>query len=368
MSLNLKILYSIVVRILLLLAGVISVLTGVWIDLVLVVITFFMIYFHKITKKKIKKYLPYKLEIVNLIIIYSIIFMENSSMFEYSKLGIRFLFHLLASFVIGIVGFSLVYVINQEKNAIKLSPMFIGLFAFCFSLSIGTGWQIFRYVMDYVFNISIQNFNVSDSLGFLAVHSFGAGLVSFLGYLHLRNGNKKNVLSKLFGNLKREKDDDKKEQKLIMNLIQKGESEKVEFKETLRFNVNTKNYDKQITHAVLKSITAFLNTRGGTLLVGVRDNGEISGIENDDFKNYDKFMLYFNNVFRKHIGDEFIPFISYDIVKISKKGVFKVSCIKSNREVFLKDGHIEEFYIRTGPASVLLQGSKLIEYIQRRFR
>ncbi|MCA9497550.1 MAG: ATP-binding protein, partial [Nanoarchaeota archaeon] len=155
---------------------------------------------------------------------------------------------------------------------------------------------------------------------------------------------------------------------MILKLIKKGESEKLEFKETIRLNIHTNSYDKQMGHSVLKSITAFLNTKGGILLVGVSDEGIIKGIEREDFKNNDKFLLYFNNLFKKHIGNEFIPFISYDIIKINNKSIFKIECKKSNKEVFLKDGNLEEFFIRTGPASVLIEGSKLIEYIQRRFR
>jgi len=79
-------------------------------------------------------------------------------------------------------------------------------------------------------------------------------------------------------------------------------------------------------------------------------------------------LLYFNNLFKKYIGNEFIPLINYEIIKVQSKSILKIISKSSDKEIFLKDGHIEEFYIRTGPASVLVEGSKLLNYVNRRFK
>ena len=63
-------------------------------------------------------------------------------------------------------------------------------------------------------------------------------------------------------------------------LIKRGESKTLEFKATLRWNLReNRKDDKAITHAVLKTIAAFLNTAGGDLLIGVADDGTVTGIE-----------------------------------------------------------------------------------------
>ena len=65
-------------------------------------------------------------------------------------------------------------------------------------------------------------------------------------------------------------------------LIKRGESKTLEFKSTLRWNLKeNRQDDKFITHAVLKTVAAFLNTDGGDLLIGVADDGAIVGIEAD---------------------------------------------------------------------------------------
>jgi len=52
----------------------------------------------------------------------------------------------------------------------------------------------------------------------------------------------------------------------ILSLIRDGESKTLEFKQTLTKNIRTNQKDKKIQKATLKTIVAFLNTEGGTLL------------------------------------------------------------------------------------------------------
>ena len=58
-----------------------------------------------------------------------------------------------------------------------------------------------------------------------------------------------------------------------------------------------------MTHAVLKTVGAFLNTEGGDLLIGVADDGSIVGIERDRLESDDKFMRHLSQVVRNRLGD-----------------------------------------------------------------
>src|SRR5260370_15920823 len=87
-------------------------------------------------------------------------------------------------------------------------------------------------------------------------------------------------------------------------LIKRGESKTLEFKSTLRWSLKENRQDnKGVTHAVLKTIAAFLNTEGGDLLVGVADNGSIVGIERDQLENHHKFMPHPSQIVRNCPGD-----------------------------------------------------------------
>jgi predicted HTH transcriptional regulator len=154
----------------------------------------------------------------------------------------------------------------------------------------------------------------------------------------------------------------------IKGMIQTGEGPRLEFKSSLRTNLHTNTIDKSIENAVLKTITAYLNTDGGTLIIGVSDSGEILGLEKDTFPSKDKLKLHLNNMIKDRIGSQFMMFIQYELFPIDDKHVLKIDCLPSTKRVFLKEGKEEDFFIRNGPSSIKLIGSSMIDYINHRFK
>jgi len=151
-------------------------------------------------------------------------------------------------------------------------------------------------------------------------------------------------------------------------LIQTGENAKLEFKSTLRWNVEAKRIGKEIEHGTLKTIVAYLNTDGGTLLIGVQDDGSILGLDLDKFSNDDKCLLHMANLINDKIGKQFIGLIQFGIRTISNKKILRVDCRPSSTPVFLKNNGAEEFYVRSGPSSVQLSTSQFHEYSKKHFR
>ena len=152
----------------------------------------------------------------------------------------------------------------------------------------------------------------------------------------------------------------------IKSIISSGESENVEFKSTLRWNLKTDRSEKVIEKAWLKSVTAFLNSGGGALLVGVADNGTILGTEADKFENDDKYLLHVNNRIQQQIGLEHAGFIEYQLIPVDDKRVLLIECRPCPSPVFLKISKEEEFYIRVGPGSRRLSTSEVIAYVTNR--
>ena len=150
-------------------------------------------------------------------------------------------------------------------------------------------------------------------------------------------------------------------------LISSGENEKLEFKSTLRWNLIADKADKAIENSALKTIVAFLNTEGGTLLVGVRDDGSILGIEKDQFLNEDKYLLHFASLINDRIGRQYIEHIQWGLKEVKGKKILRVDCKPSSTAAFLK-GNGEEFYVRNGPSSILLSTSEVLEYSRKHFR
>ncbi len=149
-------------------------------------------------------------------------------------------------------------------------------------------------------------------------------------------------------------------------LIATGESEILEFKSTLRWNLKTNKPDREIELAVMKTIVAFLNSEGGILLVGIADGGKAVGIGADGFSSNDKFLLHFNNLIKNHIGLEFASLIDFEICDYKGKQILIVRCEKFSESMFLRHEENEDFYIRVGPGSRKLSTKKAIKYISSR--
>jgi len=150
-------------------------------------------------------------------------------------------------------------------------------------------------------------------------------------------------------------------------LISSGENEKLEFKSTLRWNLIADKPDKAIENSALKTVVAFLNTEGGTLLVGVKDDGSILGFEKDQFLNEDKFLLHFASLLNDRIGKQYIEHIQWGLKEVRGRKILRVDCKPSSTPAFLK-GNGEEFYVRNGPSSILLSTSEVLEYSRKHFR
>ncbi len=156
-------------------------------------------------------------------------------------------------------------------------------------------------------------------------------------------------------------------------LIKQGESKTLEFKSTLRWNLEEdRQDDKIVTHAVLKTIAAFLNTEGGDLLIGVADDCSIVGIERDGLDNDDKFMRHLAQVVRNGLGDRASTCIDPKTQIVQGKTVCVVSCQRSPEPVFLKWKGMEaspsgDFFVRSGPGTVRLPPDSAAAYVRTRF-
>lgn len=151
-------------------------------------------------------------------------------------------------------------------------------------------------------------------------------------------------------------------------LVDTGESDAVEFKSTLRTNLHTRSKDTRMENTVLKTIAGFLNTNGGTLVVGISDDGSPVGLEPDSFPNEDKMALHLVNLINGRMGptvmtDVHIHFEDY----YDDTRVMVVRCNRSPSPVYTMIDSGEKFYIRTGPSTTELPPSQIQQYIRQRF-
>ncbi|MCU1327649.1 MAG: hypothetical protein JWN34_3019, partial [Bryobacterales bacterium] len=151
-------------------------------------------------------------------------------------------------------------------------------------------------------------------------------------------------------------------------LIASGETEGVEFKSTLRTNLHTGQSDEKIQLAALKTLAAFLNAGGGTLLIGVGDDGLAIGLGGDGFVSEDKMSLHLVNLVRDRIGDLFVPYIHPDFLDHNGCRILSVRCERGPKPAFVKDGGTQRFFVRGANATTELIGQSVVDYTAHRFK
>ncbi len=157
-----------------------------------------------------------------------------------------------------------------------------------------------------------------------------------------------------------------------LDLIAQGEHDRLEFKSSMRWNLATLKTDKILEYVIVKTIAAFMNTQGGTLVIGVNDDGQVIGIESDyqTFQkkpNRDGFILKLSSLISQNMGRQSHKFIFTQIQPIDGKDICQIIIKPGKRPVFIKENNKEAFYIRAGAASVPLSLSESHEYISSRW-
>ncbi|MBU2053337.1 MAG: ATP-binding protein [Nanoarchaeota archaeon] len=269
----------------------------------------------------------------------------------------------------GMIGF-MILLILYSSNQIKKNYFLIILFSFNFSVAIGFAIELAKYYLKLILGHELSAGIYSFTMTNMTYVIIGALISSTAGYIYMKN--KLEILNIIVNKFKRTnpklfvKTDSPEE---ILDLIKKGENEKTEFKSTLRVNLHTNELDRRLEFSVLKTITAFLNSNGGTLLIGVSNKGQIIGIERDRFEDNDKFNLHLMNLIKGKIGKKYLAFIDLEQILIEEKTILKIDCRRSDQQVFLRPTpQEEEFYIRAGPSTIQISGSELIGYVGQRFR
>lgn len=162
---------------------------------------------------------------------------------------------------------------------------------------------------------------------------------------------------------------DKKFLNNIKSLIKNGENSFLEFKETLRFDKNKNQVNKDLENAIIKTIVAFLNSEGGTLLIGVTDEGEIEGLTKDyktlQRQDKDGFENHLSQLIKSMVGVSFSKYVNIEFENIDGSEICAVSVKPSHKPAYLKTPDQKEgFFIRVGNASHPLSMSEAEEYIK----
>jgi hypothetical protein len=169
-------------------------------------------------------------------------------------------------------------------------------------------------------------------------------------------------------------DDDKSRIKppdeVVRELIGLGESQTLEFKATARWNIKESKGDKVMEQVIIKTVAALLNSDGGSLLIGVQDNGSIFGIEVDlqlfstDKRNRDAYENWLMTQLLGAYGKQHAANLRISFVRLEEKDVCRVTVSPASSAVYAQD----KLYVRSGNSIRELITSEAVAYHEQRFK
>ncbi|MDX1591931.1 MAG: hypothetical protein R3283_08210 [Balneolaceae bacterium] len=164
-----------------------------WLPLFLVSIIILTLYAPVVFRKRLGLELPAEFHLTAVLFIFASFYLGEVQDFYYRIWWWDIILHVSAGFLMGIVGFLMVYILNESKRVeLHMTTGFIAVFAFTFAISIGSIWEIFEFSMDQLAgaNMQKQMFNdpsgLTDTMWDLIVNAFGALFISVIGYLYLK--------------------------------------------------------------------------------------------------------------------------------------------------------------------------------------
>jgi hypothetical protein len=153
----------------------------------------------------------------------------------------------------------------------------------------------------------------------------------------------------------------------IFDFIARGEGPQLEFKSSVRWDYNLSRVNTELEKVVAKTMAAFMNQAGGTLVVGVSDQGDILGLEPDmaslKKQTTDWLSLHLTEILNKYLGEIAAASVVISFAPVDGKIVAVISATPSTQPVFVEDVGSPEFYVRSNAASRLLDVKEATSYI-----
>lgn len=141
--------------------------------------------------------IPPEFEFLTVIFVYASLFLGEVHGYYIRYWWWDAVLHTGSGFLLGILGFLLVYVLNQRPDVdMHMRPRFVALFAFMFSVGMGALWEIFEFAMDQMFGMNMQKSGLVDTMWDLIVDCMGAAVIALLGWMYLRTAGSNSFLER----------------------------------------------------------------------------------------------------------------------------------------------------------------------------
>ena len=158
----------------------------------------------------------------------------------------------------------------------------------------------------------------------------------------------------------------------VRQLMTHGEGGAIEFKSSLRWDLEEGRVNKALEATVVKTIAGFLNGKGGTLLIGVNDSGRAVGLA-EDYKTLkgqdrDAFERQLQQVVSRDLGEAVSSsYVMVNFHEIDGEDICQVTVDPSDEPVYVENSSQAFFYLRTGNLTKALPVDETVKYVQLRW-
>lgn len=147
----------VVLRLLVLLVMVAQIFNRDYFNVFLCLLTLVLFTIPSIVEHRLHIDVPDTLEVIILLFIFSAEILGEIRAYYLQFPYWDTMLHTISGFLMAAIGFSLIDILNRsERMALNLAPVFVGLFAFCFSMTVGVMWEFFEFGMDRYFGMDMQ--------------------------------------------------------------------------------------------------------------------------------------------------------------------------------------------------------------------
>jgi uncharacterized membrane protein YjdF len=122
-----------------------------------------VLYLPKLLQKKIGLEFTDGMQIIFVLFLYAAIILGERRNFYRVIPYWDTILHTFSGVMLGAFGFSVVDLLNKSNGpGVKLSPLFVAVFSFCFAVTIDTFWEILEFAMDYTMDLDMQQYKTAE--------------------------------------------------------------------------------------------------------------------------------------------------------------------------------------------------------------
>ncbi|MFQ5983762.1 MAG: hypothetical protein ACE5KS_10375 [Woeseiaceae bacterium] len=96
--------------------------------------------------------------------------------------------HAVSAMITGFIGLLSLYVFYMTHR-IRVAPIYVAILTFAIAVAVGTIWEIFEFMMDWLFGLNMQRSGLIDTMTDLMINAAGAIVAATFGFYYVRGGD-----------------------------------------------------------------------------------------------------------------------------------------------------------------------------------